>query len=439
MLFALKQLYSFSICVIKFQGELSDSFRMDRGVRQGAASSVLLFNSFMDDLFKYLDDRCSAEALLGDIHSLVHADDTIIVSTDRASFIKKCDQVVMFFTENRLRLNLGKSAYLIINPKEFDTKSTIVLSAGVLKYKSEIEYLGVYVTDSGSLKKDIQRFVDKKRANVSIKYTNFCKANRNAPLHVKLDVLETCVAAALTYGCETWGNYCKEADLCHRSGLKTALNVRQCLNNEIVYIETGKWPLHCRIKKSQLKFWLYIKDYTAHYPNSAISKVLQLAHTNNIPYVRYYDNLESTYIDPVSCQSSIEADLRSSYTNLMRQAREEDENSRLGTYIRVNPSLQSFVPNPQHIMEIERELTTRYRTGSHSLAIERGRYSNIPRENRLCSCGTGIQTVWHLFSECPVTRGLIGDQQYGSLEDVFTDDDVHRKLLLMCKELKIDI
>ena len=56
MLFALKQLYSFSICVIEFQGELSDSFRMDRGVRQSAASSVLLFNSFMDDLFKYLDD-----------------------------------------------------------------------------------------------------------------------------------------------------------------------------------------------------------------------------------------------------------------------------------------------------------------------------------------------------------------------------------------------
>ena len=214
----------------------------------------------MDDLFKYLDDRCSAEAIKGDIHTLIHADDTIILSTDRASFIKKCEHVVMFFTENRLKLNLGKSAYLIINPKQTDTKSTIVLSSGVLKYCSEIEYLGVYVTDNGSLKKDVKRFLDKKRANVSIKYTNFCKSNRNAPLHVKLDVLDRCVSAALTYGCETWGRYCNEADLCHRTGLKTALNVRQCLNNEIVYIETGKWPLHSRIKKSQLKFWIYIKE-----------------------------------------------------------------------------------------------------------------------------------------------------------------------------------
>ena len=51
MLFALKQVYMYSMCVIKFQDELSDSFRMYRGVRQGAASSVLLFIDFMDGFF----------------------------------------------------------------------------------------------------------------------------------------------------------------------------------------------------------------------------------------------------------------------------------------------------------------------------------------------------------------------------------------------------
>ena len=197
--------------------------------------------------------------------------------------------------------------------------------------------------------------------------------------------------------------------------------------------------MHSRIKKSQLKFWTYIGEYTEQYPNSAIAKVLQLAHTNSISYVRYYENLELTHTDPVSCQKSIEAELRASYVHLMEQAREEDEDSRLGTYIRANPELQSFVPVPQPIMEIERELITRYRTGSHSLAIERGRYSNIPRENRACVCATGVQTVWHLFVECPLTRQVIGQQYYSNLADVFVDPDVHRKLLMICRELKIDI
>ena len=116
MLFALKQVYSFSVCVLKFQNELSGSFMMRRGVRQGAASSVLLFNAFIDGLFTHLESKCSVENLLGDIHALIHADDTIVLSTDRLKFIKKCNEAVKFFTENKLELNMGKSCFLVINP-----------------------------------------------------------------------------------------------------------------------------------------------------------------------------------------------------------------------------------------------------------------------------------------------------------------------------------
>ena len=99
MLFALKQIYSFTICIIKFQGELSDSFLMDRGVRQGAASSVLLFNLLIDGLFDYLKKKCSYEILLQDIHTLIHADDTIFLSTETEKFIGKCNEVLKFFSE----------------------------------------------------------------------------------------------------------------------------------------------------------------------------------------------------------------------------------------------------------------------------------------------------------------------------------------------------
>ena len=56
---------------------------------------------------------------------------------------------------------------------------------------------------------------------------------------------------------------------------------------------------------------------------------------------------------------------------------DKNENSKLGTYYCINLSLKKFVPNPQTIMELERELLTRFRTRSHSLAIELGRYSNV--------------------------------------------------------------
>ena len=101
-------------------------------------------------------------------------------------------------------------------------KTTIILNSGTLKYKSFFKYLGVIISDSGSLKADTKSFVNQKRNNVSFKFTNFCKVNRNAPLSVKLDVLDICVASSVSYASETWGNYSKEADSCYRAGLKAA-------------------------------------------------------------------------------------------------------------------------------------------------------------------------------------------------------------------------
>ena len=204
MLFALKQLYMCSLCVIKFQGELSDSFRMYRGVRQGAASSVLFFIAFMDDLFEHLEEKCSVEAFLNNIHVLIHADDTIILSTSRNLFILKCNETINFFRQNKLNLNIDKSCFLIINPKKEDRRTCIILNSGVLKYKAKFDYLGVIVSDTGLLKEDVKSFIDRKNGNVSVKFTNFCKTNKNASLHVKLEVLDKCAKASLIYGCETW-------------------------------------------------------------------------------------------------------------------------------------------------------------------------------------------------------------------------------------------
>ena len=258
----------------------------------------------------------------------------------------------------------------------------MIPESGLLKYKSEIVYLGVIITDIGSIKHDVHLYINKKRANVSIKFTNSCKTNRNAPLYVKLEVLEKCVSSALTYACETWGSHINEVELCHRSGLKTALKVRQNLNNEIVYIETGKWAPCSQIKKAQLKFWIYMNEYKLKYPDSALAKVLQIGLNNNVPYLKYYEQIKREYTEPASCQKAIEKTYYDMFKRKMRMECEKDADSKLGTYYLVNPLLRKYVPNPQPIMETEGELVTRYRSGSHSLAIELGRYSNTIRENR---------------------------------------------------------
>ena len=124
MLEALKNVYSHTSCIIHFYGSFSDTFTTFSGITQGSAPSVLLFL-----VFPFLRQCCSREVLITDCHTLIHADDTIVISTSRASFILKCNHMIDYFNTNKLSLNLDKSSYLIIMPKEFDRRVNIYIYA----------------------------------------------------------------------------------------------------------------------------------------------------------------------------------------------------------------------------------------------------------------------------------------------------------------------
>ena len=131
-----------------------------------------------------------------------------------------------YFHENSLSLNLSKSGYLIINAKENDKKTSLELKNGLLEYKSVIKYLGVKISDKGSIDLDVDLYLEEKRCNMTIKFGNFCRKNFLAPLDVKFHVLNTCVSASLTYGCETWGmRHISKLEVLYRQGLKSALSV----------------------------------------------------------------------------------------------------------------------------------------------------------------------------------------------------------------------
>ena len=229
----------------------------------------------------------------------------------------------------------------------------------------------------------------------------------------------------------------KEVEVIYRNGLRTALGVRSNVNNEIIYTESGKYPLRCRILKQQLKFWLSLKDYCERSPDSALKHFIDIANELELPYVKWYKSLESTYGSPENCQRTLEAEYRNLWKTNFDEAADVD--SKLGTYAKVNTTLSTPKYINKVMFETDRLLLTRFRCGSHSLAIEKGRYSNIPRDERLCSCGRGVQTILHCFTECPYTRHLFHGKEYATVSDVFLDEDICVLLHKVCKVLKISV
>ena len=176
----------------------------------------------------------------------------------------QCNTMLKYLEINKLSLNLSKSSYMIINgnnatPKT--PKTNIKLDNGMLSYKPTVVYLGTIISDSGSIRY-INKHLDAKRANITVKFNNFCRRNHLSPINIKLKVLNTCATAALSYGCETWGNHITpRLETLYRTGIKYAMHmsIRPTINNELVYTESGCLPLFIRIKKQQLKFWKTIQ------------------------------------------------------------------------------------------------------------------------------------------------------------------------------------
>ena len=94
MLNTLKCIYSSTRCILKGLGKLSESFKTYTGIKQGASSSVILFIAFLDDVIDHLKEKCVPEQILGDLHCLLHADDTLLLSTDRELFKIKCNTLI---------------------------------------------------------------------------------------------------------------------------------------------------------------------------------------------------------------------------------------------------------------------------------------------------------------------------------------------------------
>ena len=61
----------------------------------------------------------------------------------------------------------------------------------------------------------------------------------------------------------------------------------------------------------------------------------------------------------------------------------------------------------------------------------------IPREERLCCCNTGVQSLHHVLLDCPMLADLHNEYRYTSIEEAFTRDDITQFLMKMERKLGI--
>ena len=274
MFYAIKSMYSVTKCILKMGVKFSDVFYTHTGIKQGAPSSVTLFLIFMDEFISLLREKCIDENVIGNLHILLHADDTVILSTNRELFTTKCNTLITALTEKKLSLNIKKSGFMVITPQNPQDRIDVKLENGWLCYTKEFIYLGVIFSDNGVVNVDVNLHVNGKSKSVFIKLANFMRNNGFAPITVKCKVLNACLRAALLYGHETWSS-CSlhKIEILFRKAIKITFSIKMRIPNEIIYRETGVYELKAEIYRSQYKFWSKVKQDIENDPDSSIAKL----------------------------------------------------------------------------------------------------------------------------------------------------------------------
>ena len=223
------------------------------GVRQGAASSCLLFIIFLDVMVKMIN-RSENDGFLESYHSLLLMDDTVLLATSREKLITKFQIVQHFCKEYGMSINVSKTKFMVINGVSYE-RSPIISNGINVKYCPYYLYLGAYLTDDGNYKTSIDLHVTDKKKHF-LKYISFLEKNCDFPFTIKGRVADACLFSTILYSCETWccSSFGK-LETIYMGIIKTLLAVRQTTCNDLCLVEGGMPSIKALIRKRQHKFF----------------------------------------------------------------------------------------------------------------------------------------------------------------------------------------
>ena len=412
MLTALMAIYKDTSCILG-----STIITSTIGVRQGSPTSCYLFVIFVDVLILMYKSRCVPEPIIQWLHVLMLMDDTVIFATSREKVQEKLNILNEYCTANGMQVNESKTKFMVINGSPMDRVSFMMGDHRVRHCESYI-YLGVPITADGRSESTLKLHLENKNKELN-KLIIFLAINYDAPFNVKKRVVEAAFMSSILYGCESWLNVSlKPAEKMYNAAIKALLGVRISATNQLCIIEGGFKPLVGLVKDRQKKFFQKMAE-RPHHHQDPFSHAMGMVNDLHKPMRNYIQSIREG------------SDFASKELQLMKEFVASASGTKFQTYVKLNPDLSQHMlyTSAPVVPDYLRITFSRYRLSSHRLRVEVGRYQGTSHNERLCSCGLGVQDELHIFM-CPRVEDMLKTQAkvYVSPSDFFDDtkvEDLH--------------
>ena len=200
----IKSLYERQQSAVRFEGETSEWFSIQKGVRQGCILSPHLFSLYTEDIMREVEDDPRHEnykepTIQGlQLRDLRYADDTVLMSTTPDGLEQLINAVKDHSEKKGLMLNVKKTKIMDIDKCEREAK--ISVDDEQIERVNNFEYLGARFESNGKTSTEIRRRMVIAAGKLN-KMSNIWKGQC---ITTKLRVLRSTIFPIATYGCEAW-------------------------------------------------------------------------------------------------------------------------------------------------------------------------------------------------------------------------------------------
>ena len=198
-------LYDHQKATIRWNGEHTEFFGINKGVRQGCILSPHLFSVYTEQVMRNADIDFLGIKIGGRmLADLRYADDTALGADNITSSKRMLHRVDRSGEKEGLGLNAPKTNYMHIKGKNSlkDEDIQIKVKDTALKKVQDFKYLGSIKSADGTCTKDIKARIAMGKSKMT-ELNNIWK-DRSIPFQLKIKLLKCLIWPVVIYGCEAW-------------------------------------------------------------------------------------------------------------------------------------------------------------------------------------------------------------------------------------------
>ena len=410
-------IYKKTKCAVKSENKITQFFDYTKGVRQGCPLSPLLFNLYINDIFKLLHNSTHTPLVLNDnvqTNILMYADDLVILAKSEEELQTKLNKLSDYCNKWKLEINVGKTKCMVFNRGGRLCNLNLKLNNVNVENVKIFKYLGFTIGAKNCSFVNTLNDLSIKAKRAVFSLNNRIKLSM-LPTKLALKVFSSQIVPILLYGSEVWAPYSNfnyenwdrsVIERCHVQFLKRIIGCNIHTPNLLVRAELGKRPLLHDIINRSILYIEHLESIPGTLANSALDYEASCLENCNILSIArgltdYYSE-ENNYLSPKN-KTELKKKSNSRYDVIW--ARELSKMSKADSFSLFKSSIELekyiwVVKNYRH-----RNALSRLRLSAHKLMIEKGRHHKVPieRSERKCpSCLNCIEDECHFLIACPL-------------------------------------